>query len=247
MAGSISIIPWDTATNVITCALHRATIRRGRFGTWASPSPTCKPARLPSIPTRSRRRRQLVLIYARDFLDTTGCSRSPTARRPRVGTALVVHRLVTMTELGPELTVVMRAHHDWQLFEASRAIYDRVLDWHTLEGPSVVKHEGTYFCFYSGGCWKSDGYGVDYAKADTIGGPYSDDGAEQGPRVLRSSPGEGVRGPGHNSTVLGPDGCRYVAYHAWNREMTLRQCPSPSQWTTQGPRISPMTSGPLIR
>ena len=66
-------------------------------------------------------------------------------------------------------------------------------------------------------------YGVDYGVADHVLGPYSDEGNESGPRVLRSVPGR-LLGPGHNSPVLGPDGqTEYLVYHAWDRDMTMRQ------------------------
>jgi len=140
---------------------------------------------------------QWYLFYARDFLDA-----SPTAR---AGTALAARRMKSMTELDSQETVVLRARNDWQRFQASRPMYDRVWDWHTLEGPFIRKHEGRYYCFYSGGRWETDTYGVDYGVADHILGPYSDAGNESGPRVLRTIPNH-VIGPGHNSIVTGPDG-----------------------------------------
>src|SRR2546430_4371906 len=118
------------------------------------------------------------LFYARDFLDC-----SPVAR---AGTALMVAPMKSMTELNGEGTVVLRARSDWQRFESERSMYGRVWDWHTLEGPAVCKHDGNYYCFYSGGRWENDTYGVDYGVADKIIGPYSDAGNEKGPRVLRT-------------------------------------------------------------
>jgi len=44
-------------------------------------------------------------------------------------------------------------------------MYGRVWDWHTLEGPFVRKHDGRYYCFYSGGRWETESYGVDYGVA----------------------------------------------------------------------------------
>ncbi|MBA2482463.1 MAG: family 43 glycosylhydrolase [Planctomycetes bacterium] len=172
------------------------------------------------------------LFYARDFADEVdGC---------RAGTALVVDRMIGMTRLAGEERVVLRARHDWQLFRAKRPMYGKIWDWHTLEGPCVVKHDGRYYCIYSGACFGNDSYGVDYAVADSVLGPYSDAGGEAGPRILRTIPGK-VIGPGHNSLVVGPDGItEYLAYHAWDPAMTARRMHLDRlEWTTDGPRCTP--------
>jgi beta-xylosidase len=174
------------------------------------------------------------LFYARDFLDFEPEERGPT--RVRAGTALVVQELVEMTRLGVRTAVVLRSKYDWQRYQAARAMYGAVFDWHTLEGPFVQKYQGRYYCFYSGGCWSTANYGVDFAVADDIWGPYTDDGAAYGPRVLRGV-AETVIGPGHNSIVAGPAGSgAYVVYHAWDREMRERRmCIDPLRWSNAGP------------
>jgi beta-xylosidase len=62
------------------------------------------------------------LYYARDFLDGE-----------RVGTALVVDRLVDMESLAGEPTTVLRATADWQIYQRGRPMYGAVHDWHTPE------------------------------------------------------------------------------------------------------------------
>lgn len=172
---------------------------------------------------------QWYLFYAQDFLDT-----EPGVR---AGTALVVDRLLTMTTLAGEPRVVLRARHDWQRFLADRPMYGGIYDWHTLEGPCVRKHGDRYYCFYSGGRWETESYGVDYGVADHVLGPYSDTGNEQGPRVLRSHPGS-VLGPGHNSIAVHPDhSTEYLVYHAWDLAMTARRMfIDRLLWTAEGPR-----------
>lgn len=168
------------------------------------------------------------LFYARDFLDSD--------RGVRAGTALVVDRLVSMDKVEGKPRVVVRARNDWQRFMADRPMYGGRYDWHTLEGPCVVKHGGRYYCFYSAGRWENETYGVDYAVADYVLGPYSDAGNESGPRVLKTVPGK-VLGPGHNSLVTGPDGADYLVYHAWDAAMTGRHlCIDRLKWTPDGPR-----------
>jgi beta-xylosidase len=170
---------------------------------------------------------QWYLFYASDFLDT--------AEEQRAGTALMVRRMKNMCELEPEGYTVLRARSDWQRFQSGRRMYGAVWDWHTLEGPCVIRHGGRYVCFYSGGRWEDATYGVDYGVSDHVLGPYHDHGNEKGPRVLRTRPGCLI-GPGHNSWVLGPDGTEYLCFHAWNPEVTARgMYLGKLLWSAEGP------------
>lgn len=182
---------------------------------------------------------QWYLFYAQDFLDTEG--------GVRAGTAVVVDRLQTMTQLAGEAQVVLRARHDWQRFLIDRPMYDGVYDWHTLEGPCVRKHDHRYYCFYSGGRWETENYGVDYGVADRVMGPYLETDTTAGPRVLRSIPSQ-VLGPGHNSIVAGADGqTEYLVYHAWDTNMQARRmCLDLLLWTPDGPRCQGPTWTPQI-
>lgn len=180
---------------------------------------------------------QWYLFYARDFLDTEDGSRA--------GTALMVDRMFDMTTLANEPRTVLRARSDWQRFQKDRPMYAGVWDWHTLEGPFVRKHAGRYYCFYSGGRWETELYGVDYGVAESVMGPYSDAGSEAGARVLRSAPGH-MLGPGHNSIVVGPDRqTDYLVYHAWDPAMTARRmCLDRLDWTADGPHCAGPTWEP---
>jgi beta-xylosidase len=175
---------------------------------------------------------QWYLFYARDFLDAD--------KGYNAGTGLVVDRLIDMTKLAGEERVVLRSQYDWQLFKGNRymPMYGATFNWHTLEGPCVRKHNGRYYCFYSGGCYENDTYGVDYGVADKVLGPYDTSGSENGPRVMRTNPE--LVGPGHISIVLGPDDkSEYVAFHAWDAEMKARQFHlAKLEWTADGPRIA---------
>ncbi|HEX2047148.1 MAG TPA: glycoside hydrolase family 43 protein [Acidimicrobiales bacterium] len=151
------------------------------------------------------------LFYSRDFLEGEP-----------VGTGIVVDRLVDMTSLGGERTTVMRPHSEWHLYERQRRWYDRVWDWYTVEGPFVRKHDGRYWCFYSGGAWKAENYGISSAVADHPMGPYEAVVAEDTADVLRTVPGR-VIGPGHGSVAVAPDNVtEYLIYHAWDLEHTGR-------------------------
>lgn len=175
------------------------------------------------------------LFFAKDFFDG------------RVGTGLAVVPLADdmVTPLSAPTTVV-RASADWQIYERNRHLYGRTWDaWHTVEGPCVVVHDGRYYCFYSGGAWHTDAYGVDYGVAEEVLGPYRDEGAAGGPSVLRGVP-HSVLGPGHTSIVRGPDQqTQFLIYHAWDTARTLRRmCMDPLQWTPAGPRCAGPTMEP---
>ncbi len=159
------------------------------------------------------------LFHARDFLDTD----RDDAGSIRAGTALVVSELETMTQLAPRVHTVLRAYCDWQLFAAQRPMYGQIFDWHTLEGPCVIKEGGRYYCLYSGGRWETDTYGVDYTVSDHVLGLYKVEAGIESPRILRTVPGH-VIGPGHCSVVTTRDGSiRMIVYHAWDADMKARR------------------------
>jgi arabinan endo-1,5-alpha-L-arabinosidase len=167
------------------------------------------------------------LFFARDVLDG-----------PRVGTQLAVAPLTGMTALGAT-TTVLEPSEDWQIYARDRPMYGGHHDWHTLEGPSVREHDGTYYCFYSGGSWQTEGYAVAWASAPTPVGPWTEPSDGTG-RLLGSVP-DHVRGPGHNSVVTTFGGTDMIVYHAWDESLSARQlCIDPLRWTAHGP----VTPGP---
>ncbi len=154
---------------------------------------------------------QWYLFYGRDFLEGEP-----------IGTGIVVDRLVDMCRLAGQPETVLRPHAEWHVFERARRWYDRVWDWFTVEGPFVRKHDGRYWCFYSGGAWRADNYGVTCAVADHPLGPYHPLPAPDGAAVLRTVPGS-VVGPGHACVVVAPDNVtEYLVYHAWDRLLSGR-------------------------
>lgn len=179
---------------------------------------------------------QWYLFYARNYPNSEGGAHP--------GTGLAVDRLVGITRLAGECRTVLRPRYPWTLYEAHRRMdmYGQTFDGHTIEAPWVQRHRGRYYCFYSGANWQTPRYGVDYAVADHVLGPYRGQGREA--RVLRGVPGH-VRGPGHHSIVEGPDGRDYIVYHAWNADLTVRQlCIDPLEWTAEGPRCAGPTWTP---
>jgi GH43 family beta-xylosidase len=167
------------------------------------------------------------LFYARDFL--TG---------DRVGTGIVVDGLPAPDRLGGDPRVVVRPHEDWQLYEAARTMYGRVFDWHTVEGPFVVRRGSVYHCLYSGGRWSAEGYGVHHATASHPLGPWhvaAPAGPAAAPAVLATRPGR-VIGPGH-ACVVSTDAGDWLVYHAWDPALSARTMRIDAlRWTAAGPR-----------
>jgi len=186
-------------------------------------------------PFRDPKDDQWYLFFAKDFFDE------------RVGTGIAVVPLADdmITPAGAPSTA-LRPSADWQVYERNRHIYGRRWDaWHTVEGPCVVVHDGRYYCFYSGGAWHTQAYGVGYGVADHALGPYTDECTTTGPRVLRGIPGT-VLGPGHTSLARGPNGrTEFLIYHAWDTAQTARRfCMDPLRWTPDGPRCVGPTTEP---
>ena len=153
----------------------------------------------------------------------------------RPGTVLAVAPMTSMSSLGDH-RVVLAATADWQRYEANRPMYGGIRDWHTLEGPQVVEHDGAYWMCYSAGNWHNAGYGVALATAAHPEGPWQQYG--DGPTFLDSA-ATGVTGPGHNSMFTDRNGLGYAVFHAWNGDHT-RRSPylTPIRWTSEGPRIT---------
>ncbi|HEY3862466.1 MAG TPA: glycoside hydrolase family 43 protein [Verrucomicrobiae bacterium] len=172
---------------------------------------------------------QWYFFYSRNFTNAEAGTHA--------GTGIVVDKMTDMTHLAGDCHVVVRARYDWTLYQANRPmpVYGKTFDWHTIEGACVLKHEGRYYCFYSGANYGTTRYGVDYVVAERPLGPYSGQG--RAARILHSVPGQ-VRGPGHNDMAVAPDGhTEYIVYHAWDADMRVRQmCIDKLIWTADGPR-----------
>lgn len=169
------------------------------------------------------------LFYSRDFL---------TLDMPhRVGTGIVVDRLVDAFTLAGEPRLVVRPFADWQLFKAEREMYGGVYDWHTVEGAAVLRHNHRCYCFYSGGAWERENYGISYVTADHPLGPYRP--PEVSEPILKTLPDK-VIGPGHNSFIVTPDQQHvYCVYHAWDVSMRARLMHiDPLVWRGDNPLIT---------
>lgn len=79
---------------------------------------------------------------------------------------------------------------------------------HYVEGPFMLKRNGTYYFMWSEGGWGNDSYGVAYAKATSPRGPFT-----RVSKILGTDPKVG-KGAGHHSVFQIP-GTQdyYICYH----------------------------------
>ena len=150
------------------------------------------------------------LFFARDVLEGA-----------RPGTHIAAAVMTGMTTLDSDIVDILAPNADWQIYQRDRSMYGDDYDWHTLEGPCVVRHDDTYYLFFSGGSWEGEGYGTSYATAPGPLGPWTHAGGDAA--ALLNTASTGLTGPGHVSVLsLGPDD-HVIAYHAWDETMAKRQ------------------------
>ena len=80
-----------------------------------------------------------------------------------------------------------------------------------IEAPTLWKHEGKYFLFYSANDYSSTRYSIGYAVADTPLGPYT----KPKKALVISDISKAVIGPGGQDIVLDADGDTWMLYHSW--------------------------------
>ena len=115
---------------------------------------------------------------------------------------------------------------------------DREWEGEIVEAPSMVRHEGRYVLFYSGGRFDSAAYGVAYALCEGPVGPCR---KPEDNRILQS--GQGRDGPGHQS-VFEADGHSFLAFHGLSP--ATRHGPDdarwlyvePLDWSSGAPRVA---------
>ena len=88
-----------------------------------------------------------------------------------------------------------------------------------IEAPTLWKHGGKYYLFYSANSYAGVDYAVGYATADKALGPYQ---KVRGPFLKTSSTRGPVLGPGGQDITLAPDGSTVMLYHTWEPSVSYR-------------------------
>lgn len=85
-----------------------------------------------------------------------------------------------------------------------------------VEAPTLVRHDSTYFLFYSANDYGGEDYATGYATAPKITGPY--DKADQ---PLLTTNEIDVIGPG-GQDIVKQDGKTYIVFHGWDEPLVAR-------------------------
>lgn len=86
--------------------------------------------------------------------------------------------------------------------------YKEITPANYVEGPFLIKRQGTYYFMWSEGGWGDASYRVSYAKSDSPTGPFT-----QARKILETDPAVAT-GPGHHSVLHIPGTDEwYIAYH----------------------------------
>lgn len=121
-------------------------------------------------------------------------------------------------------------------------------DYHWNEGPSVVKHNGRYYLFYSANYYASKEYTLGVAVADQPMGPYTKQANNPVLNYVETPEKVIVSGPGHNSFfTVGEE--LFTSYHthtypqgpSGNRQLCIDRAGFHADGTAyiNGPTISP--------
>ncbi|WP_308160772.1 glycoside hydrolase family 43 protein [Cellulomonas sp. GbtcB1] len=105
--------------------------------------------------------------------------------------------------------------------------HDQPWEGHLVEGPTVVARDGRYHLLYSANDYGSADYGVGWAVADALTGPWTKPRDEP---LMRSSPE--AAGPGHGCVVTADDGATWYVHHAWPPDAVGSTFPGRQVWLT---------------
>jgi beta-xylosidase len=89
-------------------------------------------------------------------------------------------------------------------------VRDQAWERPLIENPAMVKHDDSYYLFYSGNWWESHEYAVSYAVCETVLGPCEKPLDE--PWFEYKPP---VMGPGGEAFFTDTGGNLWMVYHAW--------------------------------
>ena len=126
---------------------------------------------------------------------------------------------------------------------------DRAWEGGVVEAPTMWKHDGKYYLFFSANSYAGMEYAVGYATCDSPVGPCQD--AEENP-ILASKMDvrPPIVGPGHQTIITDDDGETWLVYHVWEitsaglRGNARHMWMDKLVWEGDKPVVKGPTSGP---
>jgi beta-xylosidase len=122
--------------------------------------------------------------------------------------------------------------------EAARLVRnDHAWEGAVVEAPTMWKHKGKYYLFYSANNYAGSDYAVGYAMADTALGPYR----KASEPFLKTTTEQGpVLGPGGQDIVVAPSGETWMLYHSWDPSVSYRNLNIDKlTWEGDKPKLAP--------
>jgi beta-xylosidase len=98
---------------------------------------------------------------------------------------------------------------------------DQIWEGRVVEAPTLWKHGGKYYLFYSANDYAGADYAIGYAVADKIMGPYAKPSKQ--PLLATDMKNGAAIGPGGQDVVLDKDGETWLVYHSWDPTATYRR------------------------
>src|SRR6195952_5296339 len=96
---------------------------------------------------------------------------------------------------------------------------DQRFEGAVVEAPTLMKHHGTYYLFYSANDFGGGNYRTGYATATAITGPYTKSDTE----LMSTDLFHGtVIGPGGQDVVTNRDGSTSIVFHGWDPTYSYR-------------------------
>jgi beta-xylosidase len=118
---------------------------------------------------------------------------------------------------------------------------DQRWEGNLVEAPTLWRHDGKYYLFYSANAYNDRRYATGYAIADDIFGPYFK--AEE--PLLATDLAVGIVGPGGQDVVAGPRGGTRIVFHGWAPEGYRRLYLAPLNWQNGAPTLGLSGREPL--
>ena len=170
---------------------------------------------------------------------STSCTRINSALRPTI--SVIPLSTDDLSATGPRTPLLTGDPGTWEAVGVSAA---------TVEGPSMIVHDGTYYLLYSGGSWHTS-YGMGYATGSGPTGPFTK--SPHNPILAQTGR---VFSPGGGDTIVtGPHGGSWLVYHGRTAPTAVRTLrvdafswqpapPGPDVPTIAGPTSTPQPNVP---